>query len=60
MVSKYIGGGTRHGVFVCTLCAAAHKLLGSSITNVCAVQDVTVWNTNNIQQLVLSGTSIER
>lgn len=44
-----------HGVLVCALCAAAHKLLGPSIALVHAVQDKTSWNSDNVAVLVGRG-----
>jgi hypothetical protein len=52
VAASYVGG---HGVFVCALCGAAHKLLGRSITVVYAVQDSSTWSVEEVQLLVKGG-----
>jgi len=47
--------GSGHGVLVCALCAAAHKLLGPSVAVVNAVQDVQSWTPADVQRLALAG-----
>ena len=44
-----------HGVFVCAMCAAAHKLLGPTIAVVHAAQDSTQWNPTSVQFLMHAG-----
>lgn len=47
-----VGG---HGVFVCSLCGAAHKLLGNTVAVVHSVQDVASWSREEVKTLALSG-----
>ena len=49
---KHTGG---HGVFICAMCAAAHKLLGPTISLVHAVQDATQWTPERVQYLMEAG-----
>jgi hypothetical protein len=51
--ARHAGGG--HGVFVCALCGAAHKLLGPHISVVHAVQDPFAWTPDKVQLLVEAG-----
>jgi hypothetical protein len=51
--ARHSGGG--HGVFVCALCGAAHKLLGPQISVVHAVQDPFAWTPDKVQLLVQAG-----
>lgn len=44
-----------HGVFVCHLCAAAHQLLGPSITAVQAAQDTAGWSAKALAILLIAG-----
>lgn len=44
-----------HGVFVCALCAAAHKLLSANTTCVKAVMDITNWTAEDVQLLQAAG-----
>ena len=51
--AQHAGGG--HGVFVCALCGAAHKLLGVSIAIVAAVQDPSRWTPEYVRLLAMAG-----
>lgn len=44
-----------HGVFVCAMCAATHKLLGPSIAIVHAVQDTSQWTAELVSFLGQAG-----
>ena len=44
-----------HGVFVCAMCAAAHKLLGPEIAVVQPAQDPTQWTQDRVRHLQLTG-----
>jgi DENN domain-containing protein 5 len=48
-------GGGGHGVFVCALCGAAHKLLGPSVAAVHPVQDLASWTRAEAQVLASAG-----
>lgn len=54
LAAERIGG---HGVFVCALCGAAHKLLGTHIAVVHAVQDVSAWSLEEVQRLARAGNT---
>ena len=49
-----------HGVFVCAMCGAAHKLMGAEIALVHSVKDPFAWNINNVQQLARTGNAHSR
>ena len=44
-----------HGVFVCALCGAAHKLLPHTVTTVKAVHDPAAWSEREVQYLAQAG-----
>ena len=52
--------GLGHGVFVCAMCGAAHKLLGTDTAQVHSVQDGAAWNLHNVQQLNAHGNAHSR
>lgn len=47
-----VGG---HGVFLCAMCGAAHKILGTKIAIVHSVQDSTAWTRDEVSLLVERG-----
>ncbi|KAL7579118.1 hypothetical protein ACA910_019148 [Epithemia clementina (nom. ined.)] len=49
--------GLGHGVFVCAMCGAAHKLMGPGTAEVHAVNDPMAWTTAKVQQLVRTGNA---
>ena len=44
-----------HGVFVCAMCAAAHKLLGPTVAVVQPAQDPTQWSQDRVVHLQQTG-----
>jgi hypothetical protein len=53
LAASVVTGG--HGVFVCSRCAAAHKVLGASAAIVHSVQDVSSWTPEQVDSMVQGG-----
>ncbi len=53
IIAAYNLGG--HGVFLCAMCGAAHKILGTKICVVHSVHDATAWTKDEVQLLIERG-----